>query len=280
MNSSIVSEQAHSLPVKMPRKFEYGLQFLDLPIEIQRLIFAKCFEEPWVVKGMGYIALHVIRYSSNVPTISLLYVNKHFHRETLYAISSSRSGRFEGFNPATSYADSWSRPPMIFDSAITVVELPMRQLENLSSLRQRYPNIERVELNGDETRHFHETMGILTMKPMLHILQGKYDAELARSAEFDFHVAIAPMLVDHPAKSYASSRPVLRRLGITLSAQIRYYGVLQKWYTLGQTLLIKFESGGQGCRLVEKRFVVPTHKYFELSLEDAIALLKEEDGTT
>ena len=67
-------------------------RFLHLPLELQRLVLRKCYEEPYRIYPVG-VPGNKGHYRTSI-SIAPLLVSYHFHTEVVKAIRESKSGAY------------------------------------------------------------------------------------------------------------------------------------------------------------------------------------------
>ncbi|KAK5953086.1 hypothetical protein OHC33_005654 [Knufia fluminis] len=126
---------------------EQPFRFLSLPVELQRNVFTKLYEEPWFIRALRsdrVSSYGELEYGSNLPR-SPLFVSRHFYCEAVSAIEACRFGTF--IDSDCSSLDltqgHW------FDDQITTVQTrTLVKLAAAGRLRHKFHNLEKVEIRS------------------------------------------------------------------------------------------------------------------------------------
>lgn len=149
-------------------------RFLDLPLEIQRNVFSKYYEEPWEAKcrfGFNSNPGSTHRYHFTLSS-NVLLVCHHFHREVKLAISESRGNTYN-----TEHYGIVPGLPTWFDAAITTVISDLSRAR-VSSFKKRFPNLETIQTR-DLNEYTDDTENVFKNKDLWAIVRGEYDQSMA-----------------------------------------------------------------------------------------------------
>ncbi|KAJ9664570.1 hypothetical protein H2198_000221 [Neophaeococcomyces mojaviensis] len=191
----------------MPRSYVHPFRFLDLPVELQRHVFRKYFEDQWNVDALyithdrltGFLAsvqqdlwqslpsgkadTNYVHYDFK-PALSLFLVNRQIHHEAKHAMAHSRTGTYSGhLNTAgDDVRTSW-------DKAITTINADYFGNLHYSWIRswqQRFCNLKEVKAGTFLCIDSEDTYAFFKSKPLKEILIGKHDVEAAKLAKMEF----------------------------------------------------------------------------------------------
>lgn len=266
----------------MVSKIGMSIRFLDLPLELQRFIFEKCFNEDWNV--------HTIRKScdsSSKPvttkngkhqspafcskegenhivfkfdvSLGLLLVNRHFSEEGKRAMALSKRGTYHIYERLTNPECTVT----FWDPAVTNLdanESDHLKMPLIKSWKQRFPNLMRITAGKCICLDSPYSGNFLTPRNLRDLLSDDRDDQVAALATADF---------DDMTGNYES----LPNLSIawTYSLNIRAYGrprwwiapevqhILEAVTVLSKSsqdlwLHTKFSIDPQACRIVERYF--------------------------
>ncbi|KAK5958342.1 hypothetical protein OHC33_000184 [Knufia fluminis] len=149
-------------------------RFLDLPLEIQRNIFSKYYEEPWEVRHKcklysqrGEPPLYSFSLSRNI-----LLVNHHFHLEARLAIRESRGNTYyDRPFPYRPVPDGW------FDPAIATVNSPMLA-SKVANYRKRFTNLKAIQL-GDLDTLIDNAEQVFHGKDLWDVVRGNHNHDIS-----------------------------------------------------------------------------------------------------
>lgn len=176
INQNMTEENVNHMD--LDRTADMPFRFLDLPLEIQRMILAKYYEEPWWVQPHDkrrpprYRHLSRAGYRTSLSRNPLL-VSHHFYHETRLAIRESRGNTFND------NATKIRRGPAWFDPAITQVDVDVNTQNSISAVKARFPNLEKVTLTRFPLYSCIQTGDVFSDKDLGSILQGEHDNDIA-----------------------------------------------------------------------------------------------------
>lgn len=163
-------------------------RFLDLPLELQRKIFRKYFEEPWYVHAIRESTkddndrVHEF-YKLSLPQ-QVFLVNKHFHHECKDAVMHNKNGSYtisrQSIEVPTQSA--W------FDKAITTIQIKdiwaAQALTLIAQPRPRFANVVNLKASDCLEGYFNSAYNVILRQDahanLKDILLGRYDSSLAR----------------------------------------------------------------------------------------------------
>lgn len=149
-------------------------RFLHLPLELQRNVLAKYYEEPWTVSShrSNYDDTNTHRYRFSLSN-DLLLVSHRLYTEAKLAIAESRG------NTYIPVYHKFPITPAFFDMAVDKVEVDDLWDADLDALRTRFPRLRVIEWDGSDSEVNNEMAMILRGKSIFEILEGKHDDEIA-----------------------------------------------------------------------------------------------------
>ncbi|KAK5944461.1 hypothetical protein PMZ80_003743 [Knufia obscura] len=151
-------------------------RFLDLPLEIQRMILAKYYEESWWIQKRND-PLPTRHPSTSGFRTSLscnpLLVSRHFQHEARLAIKESKSAHFDDNHVKIPQEPAW------FDAAITSIGSDL-QKNSISAFKARFPNLDTVVFPTSYPLYsFNEADEAFRGKDLKLILRGEHDKDIA-----------------------------------------------------------------------------------------------------
>lgn len=286
-----------------------SLQLFDLPLELQRLIFERCFDQDWKVHAVrrSYGPRTEITQakcsanpSQDVPSeenqtnvvfkfdvpLGLFLVNRHFNQEGRRAMAMSRRGTYYIYDAS----DNLNSMSTFWDSAITCLnatESDYLRIPLVESWKQRFPNLSTIT-NGKSTCLDSPYAGLfISSRHLEDLMSSKCDHEVATLAEMDF-------------EQFTGRPEALPNLSIvwTYSLNIKAYGKPRWWLTpeVEQILeplatLLKsrqdlwlhttFSINRQRCRLIERYFTFNNDRLDRhAELDDAMGIVLAKGRAT
>lgn len=236
-----------------------NFRFLDLPLEVQRLILGKFYEEQWVITGVLTYNKPRLLYELQFDYVSPLYVSRHFWHETRRAIRNSRSGYYQGVISRNGAEVDFSRQSAIFDEAVTTIDVNPRRLHTLPDLKRQFPNLETANLTGDLNVKFPETRIYLNARTLLDILLGKVDSSIKAIARQDFNRGVVPTHVPKRRDKISRRGFDFRWCKVSMSCEVYVFkNILLHHAEVGSrqrcSVHLQLELTDQDCR-ISRRWV-------------------------
>lgn len=261
-------------------------RFFDLPLELQRLILAKHYEEPWEMVT-GYKSRPY--YKSGLSRNPLL-VSHRFSREAKLAIAESEGHLFdaEGYMFVTedsmfgngfdrSLCENLSEKHQCGDPAITditvLIEAGLGDM-GIRVIKDRFTNVTKFGFGNVVDLDFDES---IVNVGLLAVLQGKMDSQIGSMARRAFwRSGLMPKHQPHLC-GVTILFPTETNIGnIWSEPRFTENGLAE------QEFFLDFELTGTKCRLVDKRLEgsIPSEEESipALALADAIELLQAQDA--
>lgn len=125
-------------------------RLLDLPLELQRRVFRKCFEEPWSIEAVQTYYPKSLRpygyYETDLP-LAIFLVNRHCYNEARETLYHNKGGRYI----ARTAGQVYHRPHAWFDGAIELLDIHGEDnqeeiLRLINTLKLRFTNLARIDI--------------------------------------------------------------------------------------------------------------------------------------
>ncbi|KAK5940655.1 hypothetical protein PMZ80_007072 [Knufia obscura] len=220
-------------------EIEEPTRFLEIPRELQRNIFTKCYEEPWLICTSAEKDCPEIPRPSTLAT-NLFYVSKHFHNEAKDAISKSLNNVAYISKGSTSKIPAFARP------AITIVETTSLYDVHLKHLKSCLPNLKQVVARDAVIADLLDLSAQVCIMDLRRILEDKRDAWMVKFARRDFWPDLKEL--------ERCGEPDIEVL-YDIYWPRNFYGHIEEMAWLrGQWLCVRFSISGKGCHVVQKSF--------------------------
>ncbi|KAK5079748.1 hypothetical protein LTR70_008819 [Exophiala xenobiotica] len=241
-------------------------RFLDLPLELQRLVLAKVYDEPPTItiqarpNSKHPAPLHYV----STLLVAPLLVSSAFHHEAKLAMTESKG--------VTLNVGTWCRlpPKSPLDDNIYAIQAPYYGGILLRTLVRRYQNLKKIELQGGPISPT-AVVDFVTHAEPLSVLNGRLDGDIANEAK--------------KTSIFSRITPVELR-DVTISCWIEL-DVTGEWWTpprdhdnVWVRLYIYFEMNNCGCRVVGKSLEAleqtPLQEYtqYEVAIDRAVSRLE------
>lgn len=160
--------------------------FLQLPLELQKLIVEKYYEDTWSV-SIDWSPIGPTYTRLSAPHVNPSPVNHHFYEEMNLALVSSRSGRLllYGMPHCEMELERFFNQPTVCDKAITKVSLVEGSFLSrcLEVWKRRFINLEVIEVGLQTSLLAHTRFSLypyIMQRDTLDFVDGVYDDDFLR----------------------------------------------------------------------------------------------------